>query len=268
MDAALNHEVAAEGVTSTRVWPRVNKDSVAPVEAELANLTTSIERENGSHSDPMSIAVIDDRILLRECFAKSIEAAREETSVVCFSTVDEWQAAASRHTAVSLILLCCSGRRMAAGNREIEYLSKSASGIPVVLVSDEEDAEAIHEAINLGARGFIPASVNLRLAVMAMHLVRAGGIYVPESILRSSQRLLRESDSEGKRQLRGFFTERQAAVVDALRRGKPNKIIAYELTMRESTVKVHIRNIMKKLKAKNRTEVAFMTNNLFQGGTD
>ena len=56
----------------------------------------------------------------------------------------------------------------------------------------------------------------------------------------------------------GFFTERQAAVVEKLSQGKPNKIIAYELDMQESTVKVHIRNIMRKLKATNRTEVAFL----------
>ena len=42
-----------------------------------------------------------------------------------------------------------------------------------------------------------------------------------------------------------------------LRRGKANKIIAYELNLCESTVKVHIRNIMKKLGATNRTEVAY-----------
>jgi DNA-binding NarL/FixJ family response regulator len=33
--------------------------------------------------------------------------------------------------------------------------------------------------------------------------------------------------------------------------------------MRESTVKVHVRNIMKKLKARNRTEVAYKTSELF-----
>ena len=44
-----------------------------------------------------------------------------------------------------------------------------------------------------------------------------------------------------------LFTSRQAAVADALRRGKANKTIAYELNMCESTVKVHIRTIMKKL---------------------
>ena len=41
-------------------------------------------------------------------------------------------------------------------------------------------------------------------------------------------------------------------------------MIAFELKMRESTVKVHVRNIMKKLNAKNRTEVAFMANELLK----
>ena len=44
---------------------------------------------------------------------------------------------------------------------------------------------------------------------------------------------------------------------------KQNKTIAYELDMCESTVKVHIRAIMKKLNARNRTQVVLLTN-----GTD
>ena len=56
------------------------------------------------------------------------------------------------------------------------------------------------------------------------------------------------------------LTSRQAAVAERLRRGKPNKIVAYELNMCESTVKVHIRNIMKKLQATNRTEAGFKLN--------
>jgi DNA-binding NarL/FixJ family response regulator len=52
-------------------------------------------------------------------------------------------------------------------------------------------------------------------------------------------------------------------VVEALCRGKANKQIAFELGMCESTVKVHVRHIMRKLKARNRTEVAMMVSNLF-----
>lgn len=43
-----------------------------------------------------------------------------------------------------------------------------------------------------------------------------------------------------------IFTPRELAVLDKLRRGKPNKIIAYELMLSQSTVKAHIRSIMKK----------------------
>ncbi|MBV8797547.1 MAG: response regulator transcription factor, partial [Hyphomicrobiales bacterium] len=54
----------------------------------------------------------------------------------------------------------------------------------------------------------------------------------------------------------GGVTAREAAVIRAIQQGKPNKVIAYELNMCESTVKVHVRNLMKKMKAKNRTDLA------------
>ena len=61
-----------------------------------------------------------------------------------------------------------------------------------------------------------------------------------------------------------LFSPRQLSVLEGLRQGKANKTIAHELTMRESTVKVHIRNIMRKLNATNRTQVAFLTNAMFE----
>jgi len=55
---------------------------------------------------------------------------------------------------------------------------------------------------------------------------------------------------------RSTFTTRERHVIGAIKQGKSNKIIAYELSMCESTVKVHVRHIMKKLGARNRTAVA------------
>jgi DNA-binding CsgD family transcriptional regulator len=54
-------------------------------------------------------------------------------------------------------------------------------------------------------------------------------------------------------------------VVEEIRHGKANKQIAYELNMSEHTVKVHLRHIMRKLKARNRTEVAVLSGNLVAG---
>ena len=54
------------------------------------------------------------------------------------------------------------------------------------------------------------------------------------------------------------FTPRELDLLDLLRRGMQNKLIANELGISQSTVKAHLRSIMMKLKAKNRTEVACM----------
>ena len=55
---------------------------------------------------------------------------------------------------------------------------------------------------------------------------------------------------------RSELTPRERDVLRSLRGGHQNKIIAFELGISESTVKVHLRNIMKKLNASNRTQVA------------
>jgi DNA-binding NarL/FixJ family response regulator len=94
-----------------------------------------------------------------------------------------------------------------------------------------------------------------------VRLVRAGGAFVPASSFMAASKSAEAfaTDTPGRNRM---FTERQTAVIEALRRGKANKVIAYELKMRESTVKVHVRNIMKKLRARNRTEVAFIASNV------
>ncbi|MGO4839893.1 helix-turn-helix transcriptional regulator, partial [Rhizobiaceae sp. 2RAB30] len=100
------------------------------------------------------------------------------------------------------------------------------------------------------------------VCIEAIGLALAGGIFVPASSVFAMRQVL-DTGSSPTRPMAGMFTARQAEVVEALRRGKANKIIAYELKLRESTVKVHIRNIMKKVKATNRTEVAYKINDLF-----
>jgi DNA-binding NarL/FixJ family response regulator len=133
----------------------------------------------------------------------------------------------------------------------------------MIVLADAEELGQIVEALEQGVRGYIPTSVSLAVAIEAMRLVRAGGVYAPVSCLVPANR--NSECRSAVKQPGDIFTARQAAVVKALRKGKANKIIAYELNMRESTVKVHVRNIMKKLSAKNRTEVAYITRGLMDG---
>jgi DNA-binding CsgD family transcriptional regulator len=54
----------------------------------------------------------------------------------------------------------------------------------------------------------------------------------------------------------GALTPRELEIVDYVKRGKSNKLIAYELKLSENTVRNHLRNIMEKLGLQNRVQVA------------
>jgi DNA-binding NarL/FixJ family response regulator len=203
----------------------------------------------------LTIAVVDRRVLLRECLVRCLKGANENCVVLDFATVAEWQQVAAAHPA-TVILLCTQDGDGGEAERELAYLSQEGINVPVVVVSDAEDSEQILSALENGARGYIPTSMSLDVAVRAMRLVEAGGTFVPASTIISTRR--RDEGADVRLSQLGPFTARQAAVLEGLRQGKANKQIAYELNMSEGTVKVHVRNIMRKLKARNRTEVAFL----------
>ena len=113
-----------------------------------------------------------------------------------------------------------------------------------------------------GARGFIPGTnTNIQLATAAIRLVREGGSFAPVNLLASDKRDRAESAESIEFQ---ELTPRENEILSRLRRGQPNKIIAYELSLTESTVKVHIRNIMRKMGAINRTEAVYKSQQLWR----
>jgi DNA-binding NarL/FixJ family response regulator len=133
-----------------------------------------------------------------------------------------------------------------------------------VVLADSDDVDEVNRALAYGVRGYIPTSVEWEVAVAALRLVSAGGTFVPADALRSTASKPGDQP-EGERQGRSDgldLTPRELSVIDLLREGKPNKLIAARLDMQENTVKVHVRNILKKLNATNRTHAAFVANRL------
>jgi DNA-binding NarL/FixJ family response regulator len=210
----------------------------------------------GSMPQTLTFIVIDRRVLIRECLARCLMSFGDNCCVLDYATVTEWQEAAANQPSAAVIVLCAHQGRESETERDLSMLAQHATSIPVVVLADTESADHILTALEGGARGYIPTSMSLEVAVRAMCLVEAGGTFVPVSTIFSSRHTEEVSHKSGAPS--GGLTARQAAVVDALRLGKANKQIAYELNMREGTVKVHVRNIMKKLNARNRTEVAVL----------
>ena len=152
--------------------------------------------------------------------------------------------------------------------KQLSFLATTAPNLPLVLFSDLDEADDIAEAFKLGIRGYIPTSLPIQQAAEAIRLVSAGGSFLPPSILALSTRAgrVQAPSSMEDKLCEKQFTPRQLEVLRRLWQGKQNKLIAYELSMCESTVKVHIRHIMKKLNARNRTQVVLLTRSICENG--
>jgi DNA-binding NarL/FixJ family response regulator len=146
----------------------------------------------------------------------------------------------------------------------LELLRVRLPEASTAVLADRNDVAEVNRALTHGVRGYIPTSVEWEVAVAALGLISAGGIFVPADAFRSTNAKL-DDQPEGERQRRSDgrdLTPRELSVIDLLREGKPNKLIARQLDMQENTVKVHVRNILKKLNAANRTHAVFVANRL------
>ncbi len=203
------------------------------------------------------IAVIESRTFIRECIRRSMQSAFP-LPVLTYSTTVEL---GEQHllTSPQLIIFSWVEDNSEASISALKVLSELAPRIPVIVLAYRNDAELARTAICHGAKGYIPVTMGFEITVEAVRFVLAGGTYVPMDCLLARDA---RGDVPSQPPTPGLVTARELVVIRAIQKGKSNKVIAYDLNMSESTVKVHIRNIMKKLNAKNRTDVAIK----FQSG--
>jgi len=221
---------------------------------------------NGARGELPTVIYLDTRAFTRDCVGGWLRRSLSGLSVHVLPDPDQIETTPTAGDQIQAVIINTGPERMssAAVTRLVSRVRELLPDTPVAVLSDHEDAESIREAFDLGVRGYIPTSLASLVAVGAVQLVCVGGTFAPAAALLSQNG---HSQSSGGESLIQGFTQRQSQILECLRRGMANKLIAYELNMCESTVKVHIRNIMKKLKATNRTQVAYLTRDLFEGAS-
>ena len=227
-----------------------------PVENALALTPPQGERskeigplEAGRAEAEEFIAVIESRTFIRECIRRSVQSAFL-LPVLTYSTAIELDEQHLLSSPKLIIFSWVEGNKEASINT-LKVLSELAPRMPVIVLAYSNDAELARTAICHGAKGYIPVTMGFEIAVEAVRFVLAGGTYVPMDCLVGGW-----LGDEPSPPTSGLVTARELAVVRAIQKGKSNKVIAYDLNMCESTIKVHVRRIMKKLNARNRTDVA------------
>ncbi|HEX2477902.1 MAG TPA: response regulator transcription factor [Geminicoccaceae bacterium] len=239
-------------------------EPLAPARLKRGRIGPMVSRSEAA----ASIVLIDARPIIRQCFSHWLEENARDGRVIAFATAadacDDPRAAREAH----LVVCSIGGARVTDPEvlDNIRQLAQALPNVPVVLLSDHDDVEEVAKAIRHGVRGYVPTNLDLSELAAAIHCVEAGGTFVPaDTLIRF---VLHQCSTSGavldvERPLSEGLTPREMEVVARLRQGKPNKVIAYELEISESTVKAFVRRILIKLHALNRTEVVHLTEGLF-----
>jgi len=146
------------------------------------------------------------------------------------------------------------------GYNALLSLRNKAPSVPIMIVSASEDSETILGTAKYGALGFIPKSASKEVMAKAINKVLDGGSYWPDDLLeRQSQQQSQSYDDDNAL---AALSKGESRVLELLVEGKMNKQIAYELDIKETTVKAHITSILRKLKVHSRTQAVLAATNL------
>jgi DNA-binding NarL/FixJ family response regulator len=228
--------------------------------------------QQSAHSDPGGPAVlIIDALELRRAGVVSLLKPWADSSGTTIVAVAP-PATLSDLPPFKMIVLVIGALRVGDPQPQawMSSLSSAHADVPIVLVSDREEAKEVLAAFAAGVSAFIPTSITPTVAMQAFTFVMSGGTFFPPAALMHAMRAKRSPEHEsgdGPTILAATsvlcgLTVRQQEVLERLRQGASNKSIGRQLKMQESTVKVHIRHIMRKLGAANRTQAALCAVNL------
>lgn len=209
----------------------------------------------------MRIILADDHSLIRDSLRQFLVLLAENVDIAEAASLPELLAHAAAK-APDLILMDLQMPGM-NGPRSIADVRQLHSAIPIVVISGYTEPNIIRAVMQYGANGYVPKTSRGKSLVTALKLVLAGETYLPPSLLeevKNAPAAQPSGEAHTDRQtgpVSGGFSKlspREAETLRLLIEGKTNKEIARVLNLQEVTVKVHLRNVYRKIKASNRTD--------------
>ncbi|MDE0097494.1 MAG: two-component system response regulator NarL [Gammaproteobacteria bacterium] len=212
----------------------------------------------------MRVLIIDDHPLFRKGARQLLEMdARFE--VVGEADDGASSIAQTRQLDPDLVLLDLNMKPV-SGIEVLRRIKQERGDIMVVMLTVSDQGEDIAKAIQLGADGYLLKDMEPEDMLAKLTQVSQGQIVMDDNVanllanlLKSGEHPLLPEDAN--------LTERETETLVLLAEGLNNKRIARRLNISDGTVKVHIKNILRKLKVRSRLEAAIWAiNNGFAEG--
>ncbi|ACZ76676.1 MULTISPECIES: two-component system response regulator NarL [Dickeya] len=204
-------------------------------------------------NDASTVLLIDDHPMLRNG-VKQLLSMAPDLCVVGEASEGEQGVTLAEQLDPDLILLDLNMPGMNGLETLARLRETSLSGrIVVFTVSNHE--EDVISAFKSGADGYLLKDMEPEDLLVALHQAAAGKMVLSDTltpVLAASLRETRSTDTRDIQQL----TPREKDILKLIAQGLPNKVIARKLTITESTVKVHVKHLLKKMKLRSRVEAA------------
>jgi two-component system, NarL family, nitrate/nitrite response regulator NarL len=197
----------------------------------------------------MRVLIADDHPLYREAAAIQIRRLFQDVLVDQVSSLEELRAAAAQSpTTYGLMLVDYYMPGMTS--QALADLVRDFPAVPLAVISGTARRTDVRAAIQAGVRAYIPKTSSPEYFSHALQMLLSGGSCVPSDILLSEP-----PDTPGAVWL-SQLSEREHQILKGVALGQSNKEIGRVLGLAEVTIKLHLRNVFRKMHVKSRSEAA------------
>ena len=204
-------------------------------------------------SEGNRILIIDDHPLFRKGVRQLIEMA-PDLQVLGEASSGEQGVAMAKDLDPDLILLDLHMSGM-GGIETLKAMRDAGIDCRVVILTVSDNADDLVAAIRAGADGYLLKDMEPEDLLGAVGEALNGRTVIGERLNGMLARAIRAEAASSQRE-RAMLTEREREMLQGLAQGLSNKLIARNLGITEATVKVHVKNLLKKLGFRSRLEAA------------
>jgi len=249
---------------SCNAGPAANASRVRQRQAVGGSSALTIIAPNKQSWVVMKVLLVDAFPMVRAALTGLIERHFAGAQVQGVDSAD----AARAVLALDVPRLVLLDLRVEGGFELMQQIHRDHLVLPVVVISGSDDTEDALQALGAGAMGYVPERSDLDTLVQALHLVLAGGTYVPALKPRAESKpqpasIAAASPVPDWAELP--LTPRQKHVLHLLTQGLSNKLIARELGVSLDTVKDHVAAVLKALGVSSRTQAVVVAQKTQRG---
>ncbi|MBT8448098.1 MAG: response regulator transcription factor [Gammaproteobacteria bacterium] len=202
-----------------------------------------------------TVIIADDHPLFRTALKQAIHQCLDTKIILESENVSDLLSCIESNPQLELVFL---DLHMPGNNgfTALTLLQNHHPDLLVIMVSSDDDPEIMQRAIDFGAAAFIPKSADLNVISDAIAQVLEGQIWLPADFDLTAD-TEQQNNKKLAQQLAGL-TPQQYVVLTRIADGQLNKQIAYDLDIKETTVKKHVSAILEKLCVSNRTKAGML----------